>query len=434
MVSQSRIIPASGLGKVQVLPYSMWNELKMIKHRDAALDFLLAHRETEKLFERELGEGAVNRIIKKNRFKDNADRDFADEVFKSCVLRAAGSAKASWMPWHLGNMYQCQVFGTDSAVSVEQNRNKYSFSIPYGMQIDSGMFENLKNCAQIVADAIDPCHQKRILRADFTLEKSGDRIIPWLTDFGESQLTFVVATQIHKMRGCKENLVSRYMSAIDIPQETMRVWLVSQSAKTYKDMPYEIDGITSELEGRGHAVEYATLADFLRKLESGLKLEEGKDIVLRYFRQASQEIISKIKAHVGNPGIFIDNLDFIPLLQKFNVNRRINLHSEEIEFWVSVPKSSYLSLAGDSADTCKAICRWAKASEVEEIVLKPGNARMQPNAFFYRLDNPHHLGEMERCIRKMKMHGVTMAVAEEMVGNGAIDGKKAELRLWIFRQ
>ncbi|MFA5106401.1 MAG: hypothetical protein WC506_05595 [Candidatus Micrarchaeia archaeon] len=435
MVQAQRAIPDAGIGKVQALPYSMWNELKSLKNRDAALDFIMAHREVENLFIRELGAGAADRIINKQKFKDNADRDFADEVFKSCILRAAGSAKADWVPWWVGPQgYSCWNFSKDGRIAIPANGQTYKFPVPYGLELDSKTFMNMCVCGQELANAMDPEGEKRIFRADFTLENSNGKIIPWLTDFGESHLTFVLATHLHDARGINEDLAARYLAAMKLPEKPARTWLVTQGAKTMHDMPYEIEGIRMELEALGHSPIVCTLQGFVEKLEAGEKLEEGQDIVLRFFRHAESSLIQKIKELTSNAQVFIDSLDFIPRLQKFNVNRMISLNREELEFWVSIPKSIYMNISGDSDDSTTAIAGWAKASGIEEIVLKPGNARMQPNAFFYRLDNPHHLEEMARSIRRMRTHGITIATAEEMVGNGAVDGKKAELRLWIFKE
>lgn len=426
-------MPVSGLAKVQRLPYSCWDELKVLKSRNAALEFLMAHRETEKIFTQELGEGAAERIIRKGRFKDNADRDFADEAYKSCILRAAGSAKASWNPWSVSqDGFSAASFGSDSLVVIKQPGGEYGFDVPYGIQVGMGAFDAIKATAAILAERLDPEGDKRIFRIDFTLESNGGKIQPWLVDFGESHYTFVLGTEIHAARGTRQDLVSGYLDAVGLPNGTGRVWMVYQSDKTLSDMPWELEGVKSAIENRGLEAVHLSLPKFLSRLREGVSLEQGRDLVLRFFRQADQKTILQLQGATGNKQIFADPLKFIPMLQKQEVHKLIEGVRKELSGAVCIPRSASFALKQRPKDTRSEIERWAVSQGIEEIVVKPGNCNAHPNAFFYRLDNPHHQQELERALGKMWRGNVLSAVVEEMAGNGSIDGRKAELRFWMF--
>ncbi len=423
-------MPALGLAKVQRLPYACWDELKMLRSRDAAFQFMMAHKESERIFARELGEGSFKRIIGKGKFKDNSDRDFADETCKSCILRAAGSAKASWNTWSVSpNGFSYQSHGPDFSVKIVQNANQYLFDFPYEINLGRQEFESIKEAARLLVERLDPGGEKRILRMDFALEAAGKSVLPWLVDFGESHYTFVLGTHFHAALGANEDFISRYLDAVGLPDGSGRVWMVYQSDNALCGMPWEIEGIKSAIEARGNKANPISLEDFISLPMGSIS---PKDRVLRFFRQADEDTFMELNRLVPSVHMFADPLKFIPRLQKASVHRLVESMLQELSQLVRVPKAALFPLESHFLSIVGKIAQWAGKEEVDEIVVKPGQGKMQPNAFFYRLENPHHIEELGRTIRKMQKNGASEAVVEQLVGNSAIDGRKAELRFWIF--
>jgi hypothetical protein len=304
--------------------------------------------------------------------------------------------------------------------------------VPYGIQVGKGAFEAIKAAASLLVDKLDPEGDKRILRIDFALEMKDGKVKPWLVDFGESHFTFVLGTEIHAARGTRQDLVSDYLDAVELPQGPGNVWIVYQSDKTLAEMPWELDGVKRAIEKRGLEARHHSLSMFLNTLMYSDSLEQGRDLVLRFFRQAGRDVISELELATGGKRVFADPLKFIPRLEKANVHRLVESLRDDLAGVISIPRAASFALQGHPKDTNSQIQRWAASEGIEEIVVKPGNGKPHPNAFFYRLDNPHHQEELERSLGKMCGSNVTSVVVEEMVGNGSIDGRKAELRFWIF--
>jgi hypothetical protein len=126
-------------------------------------------------------------------------------------------------------------------------------------------------------------------------------------------------------------------------------------------------------------------------------------------------------------------LKFVASLKKSMVSAVIESARKELMQHVSVPFMRTFAITNPE-QAVKEIERSMKDAGVMEVVVKPGgpSSDLHTTAFFYRLDNPHHLDEMARSLRKINAAKVSNVVVEEMAGAGTVDGKKTEFRFWAF--
>ncbi len=132
----------------------------------------------------------------------------------------------------------------------------------------------------------------------------------------------------------------------------------------------------------------------------------------------------------------IDSSDFIPVMQKAAIGNAVNEGiASELSRLVSIPRSSQFDTRASAQNVQSSIVSWMHSHGVEDIVLKPGAyGGSATTAFFYNVNNAGHVREMSITIKKMADAGVNTVIAEELVWNGSIDGKKLEVRVWCLRE
>jgi hypothetical protein len=450
MVERQIFFPKAGLAKVQRLPYSMWNDLKLLRNRDAAIEFLRSHPKVEPMFRNGLGP-AAKRILETGRTKDKNEAAFADEIIKSCILRAAGSEKAVWAPWNVNKDFAHRLLGEDSKVwspwnvgrefayrhlgeesriEMAHNGSSYSYDMPYHIALAPEIWQKASAAAGILANAVDPKSEKRMLRVDFVLESGNGQSKLWLVDFGESHMTLHIATKMANAVGHQEDFLSQYSErVIGKVKPGQTVYIVAQGTKMIEDFPFEVEAIRLEVEKKDGMPVVLTLSEFLEKSAR----TEPDSLIIRLFRQATRAEMSLLENSVPATAKYIDPLKFVSSLKKSMVSGMVESARKELSQHVSIPFMRIFAIASPE-QAAKEIERSMKDAGIMEVVVKPGGPSpdLHTTAFFYRLDNPHHLDEMTRSLRKISAAKVNSVVVEEMVGAGTVDGRKAEFRFWAF--
>ncbi|MCL5427779.1 MAG: hypothetical protein M1321_01205 [Candidatus Marsarchaeota archaeon] len=425
-----------GLAKVQCMPFSLWSELKRLKTGEDILGFVSQHKDLESALRLQLRSSAA-RILDGRKIKNAREAMFVDGILKSAILRAAGSAKASWAPWTAsGDSISYRAISSSGTVSFEEGAGQFSVPSSYSISIDSESFGRLAAATELIFDRLDPQGRKRCLRVDFVMEKADGRANWWLVDIGESNLGFVMASRLHSAAGTGMDSAGKY---VDMVMGSMSgrdsVLMAYQDAKMLEGMPFEFEGLRARFESRGIRVTTLPKSGFLDMIASNPGVAHSS-IALRFFRNATGDELEALRRAEEAGLHVIDSSEFIPAMQKDSISCAISngivplLHG-----LVSIPKSKQFDISAGAQEVQCRIGSWAQSLGMEDIVLKPGtHAGSATTAFFYNVSNARHMQEMRLTVERISSAGSGTVIAEELAGNGGIDGKKLEVRVWCLRE
>jgi len=431
-------IPKAGLAKVQRLPYAYWQELKELRGRQALQDFINRHPDVQQALVSEFGKQVGPRVVS-GKMKDNNEAAFVDEAIKSLVLRAGGSKKSHWAPWTASGDEFIVKPVAGKRISFHEGREKYVIFTDHSIRLDEASFSKMSDAAIALMNAVDEKGKKSVLRADFVLEQSQEGRKWWLIDVGESKLTFVLASHLHAAAGTGHDFAADLVSLVEKAGKGSRsAVLAYQNEAMFAGMDFEFNGLGNMFMDRDFETAVVSKDKFITMLRQGAASARDPKILLRFFRFISQEERTLLQqAEKAGALRIVDPLKFIPLMEKESVSGLVTKLSSRLGSLVSVPESFVVSLRGSASEIRDNLVRAATSRGMNEIVLKPGNGveRWRTTAFFYSILNESHLSEIERTIRKMlATEKIKSVVVEQLVGNGTIEGKKAEVRVWCLQE
>ncbi len=431
------LIPAAGLAKVQKLPHSHWQELKTVRTKPELLTFIRKHPKIEGVLVQELGEGVARRIVSSGQFRGESDLIYVTELLKSAILRGAGSEKSMWAPWTVGGeTVDCAPFNGTNAFSFSESGQQFAFDVPGLVSIPKASFSRLKKATEILFRNLDPLGRKFLIRADFVLESSPRGGRWWLVDVGESNLALVLASRLHSAAHTGNEFASRYVDLVkSILPERRKLLVAYQDDELRESMSFEFLGLSRIMAERGIHADFITKAQLLSLLaQSDLPKFALEYAVLRLFRHLELGDMGPLSAACSQGLPILDSPCFAGFMRKSSVERAVWKARAELSKYVGVPRGMLVAL-DRPADASDAILSCMSGAGISEIVVKPGSmgTHYLPTAFFYDLCNTRHLDELRRTLHVLQKAGVSSVIAEELVGNGAVNGRKIEVRLWCFR-
>lgn len=434
-VIEQYVSNGGGIAKVQAVPFSYWSELKMIGTGNELLDFVRKHEDLEIALRTQLRNSA-SRVIDNGLLKDSAEVMFVDGILKSAILRAGGSAKASWAPWVVsGRNISYETLNTHNSFIFEESGKFFSVPSHLLLKIDEESFRRINTVAWSIFNYVDPKKEKYCLRADFVIEVVNEKPKWWLIDVGESNLGFVLGSQLHSFAGTGLDFASNYVEMVKgLSSGEDNVLITYQDEKMLHGMPFEFKGIIGRLGDEGISVNMLPKADLLSLIQQESNLS-NMPLVLRFFRKAEVYELEQFRIAEGRGVQIIDSTRFIPLMQKHNIEGIVDEQLRaDLQKFVSIPMIKRIDINPDPKETWSEILAWMQSNNLSEIVLKPGTpTKSATTAFFYSIENPRHVLEMLKTIEKIKKSEVRTVVAEELVGNGTIEDRKVEVRVWCLR-
>ncbi len=429
------MVQRGGLAKVQNVPFSYWKDLKRLNTGGELLEFARQHSDLESALRVQL-RGSALRVMDRGDIKSASEVTFIDGILKSSILRAGGSAKTSWAPWSAsGDCISSNVMNRSGSITFEEGPMLFSVPATYSLKIDEVSFQRLRAATELISTHLDPDGSKYCIRADFVLERSNGLYEWWLVDVGESNLGFVLGSQMHGLAGTGLDFAGMYANmAKGFVDSRNSVMIVYQDDRMLQGMPFEFEGIKERLNGAGIHAELLTKDDFLNRVQSGA-YNASAPPVLRFFRAASQVEVERLnKAEVDGLRM-IDPPRFIPLMQKQAVTETVDIDLRaDLERLVCVPKMLRVEIGNGTEMAFSTVLDWMHINGVSDAVLKPGTkGKSATTAFFYSIDNPRHRLEMKKTIGKIAASDIRTVVVEELVGDGAIEDRKTEVRVWALR-
>ncbi len=277
------------MAKIQGIPFSYWSELRHLERPGEILDFVKRHRDLEAALRVQLRDSA-SRIIDMGNIKNPRETMFVDGILKSSIHRAAGSAKASLAPWSVSvNGMTLIPIGRHGTVSFEEGSGLYSVPSRWSIEIDRESFRRLASATELIFNNLDPHGRKYCMRVDFVMEWIGGHTNWWIIDIGESNLGFIMASQLHSAAGTGldaagvyANMVRNSMSGIGT------VMIAYQDEKMLEGMPFEFEGMKTRLESYGIHVNVLPKSEFLALIAQDPGIARSS-IALRFFRKANAQ-------------------------------------------------------------------------------------------------------------------------------------------------
>lgn len=208
-----------GMGKIQKLPYSFWNELKWVKSDYEMASFCLKKWDFIKSF---LGSADSNNILKRNKITP-ASFKYIYGIISSAILRAGGSNTMDWLYFATNNSQKEDVYFHKVAIdkrnlvfnlpdlergfqlsdvylslgkSFSENIRQTALLIneilcqPYLNSLDINGYETYEQLYHKLISVIDIDKKslctnrigKLVTKVDFVLEKFGEKTIPVFVD------------------------------------------------------------------------------------------------------------------------------------------------------------------------------------------------------------------------------------------------------------
>lgn len=437
-----------GLGKVQRMPYALWEELREVSSQSEFVRFLQAKEPILRGFvAKRLSDGKAEALFSNGRIEKRQEAYYLAEVLKSAILRGGGSSLIGWALWSANGVPETRFEKLpcgEAALDIAGIR--VDVPVSYSVKIDEGIMSRLEAATLMLHTILSAGHGKLLTRADYVLERdSVGSIVPWLVDVGESNLSFALTEALfgafQEFAPKAPALLGPYIEGAlkacgRLPKS---VAVIAEDAKMIKDMPYEFAALSEGLEQRvmckGPAP--SVIVTHVGALAKADRLKY--DFVLRCFRSAAaadafKALLSEETASVEAPFV-VDGLEFVSAYGKSQVREAVEQNRLQLAGLVKVPLSDVFELEeGGLEATTGQIFSSFSGKGIGDIVIKPAAKPVGASsiAFFYNVGNPYHLEQATHNMAKLYRRGIRSIIVEESVGNGVAGDRKAEIRVFAL--
>jgi hypothetical protein len=426
-----------GIAKVQVLPFSLWEELRTCSGKEDVISFAQIHRdELTGLLSERISEGEMTALFDYGKVRSSQKLAYISASIKSGLLRAGGSSITSWALWSSGTSGFEKLPTQNTSFMV--GNNKISVPCSYTISLDRMLVEALEKATLLLHEAINSGVNNLLTRADYVLDQKNGKTSAWLVDVGESNLTLALTDCIMKAHhlpnnGILETYIKRVLAAYgEIPSS---VAIVSEDGRSTEGMSYSLEAISetlrNELSGKG--LNSTVSIKSLGELVSSRSLDY--DLILRCFRSpACLQKYEELVSQTGRSPKVVGPLEAITHYQKPEVKKAISGQLGKLKELVNIPESEIFETS-EGPETCAGrIFDFFRERHIEDVVLKPAIKApgISSQAYFYNVSNGYHLADAKRDISHLTNAGVKEVIAEQAVGNGVIDGKKTEVKMHVL--
>ncbi len=442
------VVVSHGLGKVQKMPYALWRELREASSQAELVSFVQAREQMLKGFvAKRLSDDKAEVLFSSGRIEKRQEAYYLAEVLKSVILRGGGSQLIDWALWSANGVSETK-FEKLPCENADLDIAGVHLIVPvsYSIKIDKRMMSRLEAATLLLHNTLSVGRGKLLTRADYVLERDPvGNMVPYLVDVGESNLSFALTDALFgafqgfvpKVPALLGSYVESALNSYGRPPKSVAV--VAEDVKMISDMPYEFAALAEGLEQRvmrkGPAA--SVIVTPVRELT---KANSSKyDFVLRCFRSraaadAFRAILPEEALNAGEPFV-AESLEFVSAYGKSQVREAVEQNRAQLSEVIKVPLSELFGLEEGSLEaTAEQIFRSFSGKDINDIVIKPAAKPIGASsvAFFYNVCNPYHLEQAGYNLAKLYRKGIRSIIVEESVGNGSVDGRKAEIRVFAL--
>ncbi len=432
-----------GLGKVQRLPYQLWDELRECSGRGELIEFIQSNEAVlSDLLSDRLSQGKVERLFRAGSIDKRQEAYYVAEVIKSAILRGGGSSIMSWALWNSnrGSEPEFKRIPYDGLV-LKIAGIDVKVPVSYVIALDNNLIERIGKATVMIHDALTGGKKKLLTRADYVLECDGMALKPCLIDVGESNLSFALTDALFEklsipVPSTLEMYIKNVFDSYDGTPSSISV--IAEDLRIIANMPYEFAALCEALRKKMPSksqISNVSLANLDELAESGLGECES---ALRCFR--SRDGGDKYRSLEGTNGhspVMVDSLDFLPAYSKENIKLVIDGKRDELGALVTIPASAIFELGADGLEgTTQRIFKTFSEKGIGDIVVKPTEKPREVSsaAFFYNTQNSYHSEQLQYTLGRLQRRGMNTVIVEEAFGTGIAGGRKTELRVFAFGQ
>lgn len=427
------IIPF-GIGKVQRMPYSLWEGIRQVSSESDLVSFVQANKcSLGKLVVNRLSEGKAKALFDDSFIGKRQEAFYLAETIKSAVLRGGGSYIIDWALW-LSDGFSLTSIGQPPQNEVSIGGSVVNVS--HVIELDKSLMSRLERATTILHNALAGGKRKILSRADYVLEQDSNGFItPCLVDVGESNLSFALTDAL--FNSCtrsmqhQSGLLDAYVDLVlsSYGENPHSAVIIAENVKMTTDMPYEFAALSNAMGNKIGSGKVSVTSLETLTAEELLK----NDLVLRCFRsQDASGRYMKLAAGKNQCPFVAESLEFIPIYSsKTRIREVIGQNRRALDSLVKVPASEIFWLQDIRPEDLATNIFGAFSGD---IVIKPADKPFGASsaAHFYNTANAYHLQQAGHSLAKIYRAGVKSVVVEEAVGTAFADGKKTELRVFAL--
>lgn len=420
-------VPDYGIAKTQKLPYSYWAKLRNIETREQLVDFFMQNPATFTDFlAKRTSPGKVKDIFERKKIDNNSEFDFLCESTKSAIFRAGGSNIMDWGCWYVddGRLYSRKISSSENEI-LDIYGTGVELPLGYSVALPRQLYQDMRKVTLKIHEEARAYTKgpKLLTRVDFIVTDANNACI---VDVGESNTTIGLADALYAFSGLgKRTFLEKYLARVleeqkKITPDIKRIFFVSEDQKMIDNLPYEFSAMENLVKSS-----FCLEASTILKEDLPSVSKTGDSAFVRCFRGIPPCADLDIK--------MIDDISSIYFYNKDHLYRILDKCQASFPSAISIPRHSMFGLRQSASDAlAEKVYRHAEESGLKDFVIKPSvkSSRSSSLAFLYSSENPVHLRQLKKTIKKLnKEEHIPYLIVEENIGSGISDGKKLEVRL-----